>query len=504
MAQLRGKFMFVMVGGAPTEDVVGQSLFSNAPSRYAEALERGTAKLIFPSLLIKKAPAGADPRLLQLCTPKTVTFPLPFGLPSMAFTGCQGQGNYPTPQVARWNVVFDMESGYLPSSPTVANRTISAERIRWMRQQNYLIFVTHGHPATPCSAGDAACQRRLTSVTCPTTSTTCLTQWSKAGAAYKVDIVGGRTTLNALAADYKINVVDTDQERLGVFDPRPVTVGDGDSRWDPLTVPSAAAGSPFAPVVATWGGGRVELFARLNNSLWWRSFGPRGWSAWTNLGGTITSDPAAIAYDDGSLYVWAIGPDQVPVAIRRVDNVWSSWQRLNRSDRMLAIGARALGDSAQLFARGTDSMLYRTSVLLQSGSAPPWQVIDGHVIHSAPRSISAGDPSADVYALGGTVLGHVVLTGNGPLPWEGLYPAATGAGVARAADNTIEVFFGAAGGSVLRLRWNGALWRLFGQDGVTTTTDPGVVAWSTGDVDVYVRSADGEIYHRRFDGRLGV
>jgi hypothetical protein len=46
-----------------------------------------------------------------------------------------------------------MESGYLPSSPTVANRTISAERIRWMRQQNYLIFVTHGHPATPCSAG---------------------------------------------------------------------------------------------------------------------------------------------------------------------------------------------------------------------------------------------------------------------------------------------------------------------------------------------------------------
>jgi hypothetical protein len=171
---------------------------------------------------------------------------------------------------------------------------------------------------------------------------------------------------------------------------------------------------------------------------------------------------------------------------------------------MLAIGARALGDSAQLFARGTDSTLYRTSVLLQSGSAPPWQVIDGHVIHSAPRSISAGDPSADVYALGGTVLGHVVLTGNGPLPWEGLYPAATGAGVARAADNTIEVFFGAADGSVLRLRWNGALWRLFGQDGVTTTTDPGVVAWSTGDVDVYVRSADGEIYHRRFDGRLGV
>lgn len=427
---------------------------------------------------------------------------MPFGLPALKFSGCQGQVSYASDKLAGWNVVFDMESGYLPSSPDVANRTISAERLTWMRQRNYLVFVTDGHPAKPCGVGDASCLHRLTSIECPTADATCLAGWAKATAAQQVDVVAGRTELNALAADYKINVINTDQVGLGLFDPRPVTGVDWQSRWDQLDLPAGIPTSTFSPQVASWGGGREEMFARLSdNALWWRSFGPRGWTDWTSLGGNFTADPAAVAYDDGSLYVWALGSDHIPRGIRRIDGAWSTWMTFDRSDPMLGLGARPLGDYAQLFGRGTDGALYQTQVYLRSGSAYPWQSIGG-TISSAPRGISAGDPKSDVYALSGSELAHITLFGGGTSTWNLIYPAATGAGVASGPGGVTELAFGAANQSVVWMRGDSTFWRSFGEDGVSTTTDPGLVAWDTGDVDLFVCGTDGALYHRRFDGRL--
>ena len=102
MQQMRGKFMFVAIQG---------TISTSGPATYAAALQSKKASIIFPSLLLKSAKVGDDPR----------------------------QGYYG--KNAAWNVVFDMEAG------NVAGGKIPITITQWMADNNFLVFISDSTPA---------------------------------------------------------------------------------------------------------------------------------------------------------------------------------------------------------------------------------------------------------------------------------------------------------------------------------------------------------------------
>ena len=71
------------------------------------------------------------------------------------------------------------------------------------------------------------------------------------------------------------------------------------------------------PAATTWGQGRLDLFARGNdNQLYHKWFSNNRWSdnrdgfpaGWEPLGGQLTSDPSAVAWSPNRIDVFAIGP----------------------------------------------------------------------------------------------------------------------------------------------------------------------------------------------------
>ena len=89
-----------------------------------------------------------------------------------------------------------------------------------------------------------------------------------------------------------------------------------------------------APAACSWGEGRLDVFARgIAGNVWHKWYGPGGWSAWTDLGGFVKAgtDPAAVAWSDaagGHFDVFVIGPNDHIWQKGWTGSAWSDWQDL--------------------------------------------------------------------------------------------------------------------------------------------------------------------------------
>ena len=100
MAQLRGKFMFVLVPGTAS---------NSAPKEYMDALTKGVTQVAFPAVFVER---DEDPRV----------------------------GYYREPERQKWNVIFDMQAGRIDSGE------IPLTRVDWLANQNFLLLVSDAHP----------------------------------------------------------------------------------------------------------------------------------------------------------------------------------------------------------------------------------------------------------------------------------------------------------------------------------------------------------------------
>jgi hypothetical protein len=189
------------------------------------------------------------------------------------------------------------------------------------------------------------------------------------------------------------NVVDTDQERLGLWDPqtiRPIFP-------TPVTSPIVSD-----PAVAQWASGRLELVGLdAGGALRHRSFGPRGWGDWTSLGGSLTGVPAVVAYDNADMVVAATD------TLGRVwwqayrNSIWSGWSL--SGDTRFAGGVTALSSKegrVDLFGRlaATGETLH--GVLdTNAGRLTGWENLGG-VATSVPHAIAPRPGDLDVFVRG--------------------------------------------------------------------------------------------------------
>src|SRR5208282_1321796 len=94
------------------------------------------------------------------------------------------------------------------------------------------------------------------------------------------------------------------------------------------------------PVLVSWSPNRIDLFARgSDDALWHIYYVPHnydqntgGWSSWESLGGTLTSDPAAISWGPNRIDVFTKGSDNALWHtywdIRLNNGGWGSWESL--------------------------------------------------------------------------------------------------------------------------------------------------------------------------------
>jgi len=85
-----------------------------------------------------------------------------------------------------------------------------------------------------------------------------------------------------------------------------------------------------APAACSWGSGRLDLFVQgMNGALYHKSCTGSTWSSWENLGGYLTSSPAAATAPGSSrIDVFVLGSDN-GLWQRTYNSVWSSWTSLS-------------------------------------------------------------------------------------------------------------------------------------------------------------------------------
>jgi len=82
-----------------------------------------------------------------------------------------------------------------------------------------------------------------------------------------------------------------------------------------------------APAVTSRGTDRLDLFARGTDGQVYRTFNDgAGWSAWTSLGGATASTPAAVASSANRIDLWARGAGSaLQHKVWQSATGWSGW-----------------------------------------------------------------------------------------------------------------------------------------------------------------------------------
>jgi alpha-galactosidase len=117
------------------------------------------------------------------------------------------------------------------------------------------------------------------------------------------------------------------------------------------------------PSAAIDGAGVVHVAVRVRtDEIWERTFSGGSWSAWADLGGTLSGSPTLLAAD-GRIYLFALAADNRLWQRNYVDGGWGGWiQRTEFATDAFhgAVGAAAgANGSAWIAVTGTDHRVHR-------------------------------------------------------------------------------------------------------------------------------------------------
>jgi hypothetical protein len=201
----------------------------------------------------------------------------------------------------------------------------------------------------------------------------------------------------------------------------------------------------------------------------------------TNLGGTFTSPPVAVALGQDRLDVFGLGLDyalyhKVHAAAAPVGQQWSpNWANLGGNFTSTPVVVSTGDDRIDLFGLGSDQgMLHRawhgsgttgTSPLPGSGQWSDWDELGGGFT-SLPAVLPAGSGAFDVFARGlDFMVYHAIYTPGMPTDWRllggGLLgePSAASAPIAVRVHDGALVFVTGVDGAVWYTLFDGRVWK---------------------------------------------
>jgi hypothetical protein len=214
------------------------------------------------------------------------------------------------------------------------------------------------------------------------------------------------------------------------------------------------------PAAASRGQGDVSVFARAaDGSTLWRALDGESWTAWSSLGGSATSGPAAAAYGS-AINVFIRGTDGATYQNTLGDGRWSGWTSLGGYSTSAPAAMRRRGplDYFDIAVKGGNNEIFLNTYVPGTGWAG-WATLGGNLT-SAPALNSQGDGIVNVFARGPDC-------------------------------------------AVWQKSWNGSAWSEWVSLGGCIFGAPAAVSRVAGEVDLYARAGGNAIFQRHFDPAAG-
>ena len=176
------------------------------------------------------------------------------------------------------------------------------------------------------------------------------------------------------------------------------TTTNGGTTWSNWASLGGQLASGTGPAASSQGS-RLDVFAEGTDGALYQKTSTGSWSGWINLGGALTSSPAATSPANGSIDVFVRGTDGA-IWERTTTNggtTWSNWASLGGQ---LASGtgpaASSQGSRLDVFAEGTNGALYQKT---STGSWSGWINLGG-ALTSSPAATSRTSGVIDVFVRG--------------------------------------------------------------------------------------------------------
>ncbi len=252
------------------------------------------------------------------------------------------------------------------------------------------------------------------------------------------------------------------------------------------------------------GADNLLLFAKgADNALWYKRGAPstKQWSAWTSLGGGISSAPAAVALGSGMITVFVRGGDGAlwTKSTTNGGSSWSSWTSLGGG--ILAETGPAASPRTggyDVFVTGNNHALWQKTVA--SSGTVGWHSLGGY-LSSSPAAASRSAGTTNVFARGGDGALWTKSTTNGGSSWSSW--TSLGGGIL--ADTAPAVAARTGSVNVFVIGDNNALWHKNWQNGAWSSwislngylTSSPTATWrgdSVGTLDVFARGGDAGLW----------
>jgi hypothetical protein len=262
--------------------------------------------------------------------------------------------------------------------------------------------------------------------------------------------------------------------------------------------PTHAEGLSNSPAVASWGAGRLDVFALGNDHAVWHKWYQGGWSGWESLGGYCNSEPAAKSWGYGRIDIFCKAGANNNLYHKWFDGGWSGWENLG-GNLISGPAVTSWGPGhLDVFAVGTDHAVWHKWFI---NSWSGWGSLGGYVI-STPAAVSWSYGRIDIAAVGSNnAMYHKWFDGSWDHPWENLGGAfISGPSIASWGAGHLDIF----GTGTDHAMWHkyfgyGYGWSGWSSLGGYVTSSPAAVAWGVNRIDTFVRSSDNNIYHKAFD-----
>ncbi|MEV4886357.1 hypothetical protein MRBLMN1_004918 [Chitinophaga ginsengisegetis] len=204
----------------------------------------------------------------------------------------------------------------------------------------------------------------------------------------------------------------------------------------------------------------IDVFVRgtANNLLYktWTTTG--GWSDWKNLGGNLTSAPAAESRAPGLLNIFAKGANNVLQTIYYGEGAgWLYWQNFNVTVISAASATSRYPTSIEMYARGEDNQLVQ-GVWTRESDRTVWNSVGGYIT-SAPSAVARGFLTVDIFALG---VNHNLITTNWSVTsawktWESIGANIYSAPATASADSlSVDIFAKGPSDNLMQRTWTKA------------------------------------------------
>lgn len=163
-----------------------------------------------------------------------------------------------------------------------------------------------------------------------------------------------------------------------------------------MALVTGTGSNPGGCGVCSRGSGLMDVFTRSAGNQLWKTSYSGGWSAWQNLGDTITSDPAAASPDANTTEVFWANNGTVYHKTWTTTGGWSATFSLPglTISGSPAVCSRPTTGTIDVYARGTDNALWKNTWTGSSWSG--WSSL-GETVTGDPAVCAKGANELDVF-----------------------------------------------------------------------------------------------------------